>query len=80
MWNERLTAKRAWITLGLCVTAYELVCPPGELMSEGVDAALEARRGLTIAAIGITAAHLCNVLPPVLDPYVQGMRLVKGRT
>lgn len=76
--RPELTAKRAWAGIGLLIGAYELACPAGETLSEGIDKALEARRALTVAAIGVTAAHLCNVLPASIDPFTQGLRLLKG--
>lgn len=63
----------AWIGLGVGVAVYEMLCPPGETLSEGVDRALECPRGkyLALGAIAITAAHLANVLPKNIDPYHQ---------
>lgn len=57
---ERLNARNAWIALGIGIVAWELSCREGELLSEGVDRALEAHPLLTRAAIGITAVHLAN--------------------
>lgn len=76
--RPELSAKRAWVGLGLLISAYELACPVGETLSEGIDAALERHRSLTIAAIGVTALHLLNVLPARVDPFHQGLRLIKG--
>ena len=63
-----LTARRAWAGLAAGVVAYEIACPKGELMSEGVDRALENHRALTTLAIGTVALHLLNVLPERYDP------------
>lgn len=71
---------RAWAALGIGVIGYDLLCPPGETLSEGVDRALETRKVLTMAAIGVTALHLANVLHPSVDPFTQGLKLIKGPT
>lgn len=63
-------ATAAWAALGAGVLAYEILCPPGETLSEGVDRALEHPLG-RVAALGgiaLTAAHLANLLPKKLDP------------
>jgi hypothetical protein len=75
----QLSAKRAWGVLGLGVLAYELACPVGQTLSEGVDRALERHKLLTTAAVGLTALHLLNVLPSQLDPFTQGLRFIKPR-
>lgn len=64
-------ATAAWIGLGVGVSVYEVLCPPGETLSEGVDRALETRIGRVVAlgAIAITASHLANLLPQSVDPY-----------
>lgn len=67
--RPELTAGRAWAAIGLGVLAYEVSCPRGELLSEGVDRALEKHRAATLACIGITALHLCNLLPKNADPF-----------
>lgn len=81
-WNyyirPELTAKRAWLGIAVAVGLYELACPDGQTLSEGIDTALEQRRALTIAAIGVTSLHLLNVLPTRVDPFTQALRLIKG--
>lgn len=67
--KEELTAKRAWAGIGALVLGYEMIAPPGELLSEGVDAALSLHPNLTRLAIGVTALHLMNALPERIDPY-----------
>lgn len=69
--RPELTAQRAWTALGLGVLAYELACPSGELLSEGVDRALNSHPALTRAAIGYTALHLMNLLPESVDLFHQ---------
>ena len=80
---ERITAGRAWGVLGLGVLAYELLCPEGELLSEGVDRALEHSKWARLATLGgiaITATHLMNLLPESVDPYHQAHKLTKRTT
>ena len=67
--KPELTAGRAWGVMAAGIVAYELAAPQGELLSEGVDRALEHNRLLTTAAIGVTALHLLNVIPPRYDPF-----------
>lgn len=65
-------AAKAWGAIGLGVAAYEVLCPHGETLSEGVDQALEhsrLRRAATVSAIAVTALHLCNAIPEKLDPF-----------
>lgn len=73
-----LTARRGWIALGAGIVAYEVGCPKGELLSEGVDRALECRPWLVRAAVGAVALHLLNVLPDQIDPIHQIARALKG--
>lgn len=63
----------AWAGLAAGVAAYDLLCPPGETLSEGVDRALETRTGrvLALGAIAVVATHLANVLPQRCDPLHQ---------
>lgn len=58
-----------WAVIASIVAYHELACQDGELLSEGVDRALEAHPVLTYSLITITAAHLLNQLPPKVDPY-----------
>lgn len=67
--RPELTAKRAWIALGVLVAAYEIAAPEGELLSEGVDRAIMEHKTATIGAIAVTALHLANVLPEQIDPF-----------
>lgn len=58
--------------MGVGIAAYEILCPKGETLSEGVDKALERGRFTRYAALGaiaITAAHLSNTLPQKYDPF-----------
>lgn len=70
----------AWSVLAAGVAAYDILCPPGETLSEGVDRALEMQRGKVFAlgAIAITAAHLANVLPEKVDPFHKATQLKRA--
>lgn len=76
--RDRLTAARGWLAIAGLVTAYELAAPQGELLSEGVDRALNSHPLLTKAAIGVTALHLVNMIPERLDPFKRGLDLIRG--
>lgn len=70
-----LTAKRA-IKWGIAaITAYEIACPSGETISEGVDELIEKHPLLTRVVIGYTALHMMNLLPEKLDLFHQVSRL-----
>ena len=75
--QPELTAKRAWAAIAIGVTAYELACKDGELLSQGVDKAIDKHPVAVPLAIGITAAHLCNLIPEKIDPFTQFTKLVK---
>lgn len=60
-------ARNAWICLVGGVILYDVLCPEGQTLSEGVDHAIEKHPILTFATIGMTALHLLNILPPKLD-------------
>lgn len=61
----------AWGGLIAGVAAYDILCPEGETLSERLDPLLENKftKPLVIGAVGITALHLTNILPPNLDPF-----------
>lgn len=69
-WRRLLTAKRGWLLVAGVVGLYEVLAPPGELLSEGVDVALESGWSpLVVGGVVVTALHLLNVLPAWMDPY-----------
>lgn len=68
-YRSRIKAWHLWCVVGVVVVVAEAIAPPGELLSEGVDRALEKHPLLTRAAIEITARHLTNDLPPAVDPF-----------
>lgn len=76
--RPELTAKRTWALIGAMVVAHEIISPPGELLSEGCDTALETHPYLTRIIIGVTALHLANALPEKFDPIHRGLKLLKG--
>ena len=66
---ENKHSKLAWAGLVAGVAAYDVFCPEGETLSEGIDRGLESKyKQLITLGIGITALHLVNILPPVVDP------------
>ena len=68
---------KAWGVLVAGVATYDVLSPKGETLSEAVDSALEAspyKRTITLAAIGVTALHLSNVLPERYDPFHYALR------
>ena len=71
------TAEKAWLALGAGVAAYEIACPSGETLSEGVDRMIEKHPILTLGTIAITAAHLMNLLPEKIDPFHRLTKLKK---
>lgn len=72
---------KAWTAIGAGVLAYDILCPQGETLSEGMDGALERPFGryLAIGAVAITGAHLLNALPERLDPLHQVLKVIQGR-
>ena len=73
-------ASVAWGVLGAGVIAYDILCPPGETLSEGVDRALEHEKYKRVAlgAIAITAAHLANLIPQNVDPFHRATQLKRA--
>ena len=63
-----MKAGQAWAVLVAEIVAYELLAARGQLLSEGVDRALERRPWLTRAVVVYVAAHLLNLVPPRIDP------------
>lgn len=61
-----------WAWIG--ILAYELFCPPGEMLSESLDRKLERMPRLTEALIVYTALHCANRLPPRVDLFHQAAR------
>mgnify|MGYP003441211799 CR=1 len=64
LWN----AKRTWQLIAGIVVTHELVCLPGELLTQGCDEARAKHPILVIAACWFLAAHLTRALPKRYDP------------
>lgn len=62
------TREKAWLALAGGVILYDVLCPEGQTLSEGVDHFLEEHKLLTLGAIAITAGHLANIIPQKIDP------------
>ena len=63
-----LTAKRGWLVIGVVTVVYEIICPEGQLLSEGVDRAILKHPLSVRALIMFIAFHLVNWLPVRVDP------------
>lgn len=53
---------KAWIALFAGVLAWDLLAPPDEMLSEAVDRYMVDHPIIVTTAVGITAAHLLNLL------------------
>lgn len=81
--RPEITATRAWAVLAAGVVLYDLLCPPGQMLSEGVDRAMERgplTKAATLGLVGATALHLANAVPERFDPFKRGIDLIKGRS
>ena len=70
--GERLKpSSGAWIALGIGIAAYDILCPQGETLSEGVDRLMERRHGkaMALGGIALVGAHLANLIPEQYDPF-----------
>lgn len=69
----------AFTGLMLGVSAYELLAPKDELLTDVAHRNIESenpiRRWGTRLAIGVTALHLMNLLPKAVDPFTYMSRL-----
>lgn len=61
------SADRAWIVLGVGVLGYDVLCEPGETMSEGADRYMMRHPWLVRGVAFILAAHVCNIVKPEYD-------------
>jgi hypothetical protein len=68
-----------WGAIGASVVAYDLLCKPGETLSDSADTAIESHPLLTRLAIGATALHLANLIPKPdkLDPIHIAFKKIK---
>lgn len=53
---------KAWIALFAGVAAWDVFSPPGETLSEAIDRYIVDHPIIVTTAVGITAAHLLNLL------------------
>lgn len=74
-------SEKAWVGLAAGILTYDVLCPDGETLSEGVDRALAHPIGriATVGAIAVTGAHLLNVLPTKIDPLHHMLRVIHDR-
>jgi len=65
-----------WACIGAFVVAWDVYAP--ETLSGAVDRALEHPVGkyAAIGGVAVTGAHLLNLLPEQVDPFVQSFRLL----
>lgn len=77
VYREVMPAKRAWMAIGAFVVAHDVLCGPGEMLSEGVDVALEKHKAATTLAVAAVALHLINRVPESLDPLHQATVLAR---
>ena len=77
IWTARrvrvLSAEQMWVLIWGLVVYHELFCPPGQLLSEGVDRAIEKHPKLVYSFTEVKVAHVLNRLPTKADPYKLGM-------
>ena len=71
-------ADRAWLVLAAGVIAYDLLAPPGETLSEGVDRYLSRRPWLTKLLVLGVAKHLTNEVAPWADPVALGFGVLRA--
>jgi hypothetical protein len=67
--QQHLTGERAWYALVTLIAGYEFAAPEGQLLSHAVDRWLQRHPVCTYVAVVVTAAHLVNLIPDVVDPY-----------
>lgn len=65
--KPELTAKRTWAVIGAVVATHEILCGPGELLSEGADRLIEKHPVLVPLGILAVAGHVANVIPERYD-------------
>ncbi len=68
---ERRTAREAWIALLVLIGAWEVLAPPGQLLSEELDILVERWPVTTRVLVLLVALHLINWLPARFDPLHQ---------
>ena len=76
-WRLKMSARQAWAILTAGMLSYEIACPDGQLLSEGVDEWLISRPILTRAAIAAMALHLGNAIPKRYDVVSLGFQVLR---
>lgn len=69
------TGKYAWAAIGAFVIGYDLLGNDTLTASFKRGAENPHTRPLVYGALGITAAHLCGVIPKELDPFYLALEL-----
>lgn len=80
--TESRPSTRAMLAAGGFVLAYDLMCPEGETISEGIDRLMERSKRdkvITRAAAGVLVAHTVNLIPDRFDPIHQLFLTAKRR-
>lgn len=73
----------AMATLGVGITAYELLCADGETLSEWLDPHMDKplRRAAIGGAMAVTVLHLANCFETLglerLDPFENGLSKIR---
>lgn len=76
--NRLRPAHVAWAAIGIGVSAYELLAPQGETLSEGFDTIMDSKlKYAAMGAVAITALHICNQIPEKYDPFEQGLSRIR---
>lgn len=75
--RPEITAKRTWAAIGAMVVAHEILCPPGELLSEEADKWVERHPVLFPLVAFTVAAHITNAVNERYDPIHRGLKLLK---
>lgn len=68
---EKRTAREAWFALLGLIIFWEVYCPPGALLSEGIDEMIVRWPVTTRFVVLLVALHLVNWLPARFDPLHQ---------
>lgn len=61
----------AWITIAVGVVTYEIMAPPGQLLSEACHRYKDRHPWATALIVGYLATHLLRVWPAPIDPLHQ---------
>jgi hypothetical protein len=71
-------AYKALAVGGITILAWDVFCPPGETISDGVGALKSAQPVAVVTVTAVTAAHLLDWLPPAVDPFRWLFRVLRG--